>query len=64
MPLNISDEDVVFIDNVYRGRYPAEAGLLPLGDPSEADAQKILGLADQIFNETQTSIKTPGSIIG
>ena len=56
--INISDEDIVFIDNIYKGRYPAEAGLLPLGEPSEADAQKIVNIAHQIFKNSETALKT------
>lgn len=51
--INISDEDIVFIDNIYKGRYPAEGGLLPLGEPSEADAQKIVNIAQQIFKNSE-----------
>jgi len=49
--IDLSDEEMVFIDNIYRGRYPAETGLLPLGEPSEADAQKALAIAKRIFTE-------------
>jgi len=58
--VNVSDEDIVFIDNIYRGRYPAEAGLLPLGEPSEGDAQKIINIANQIFKDMMLAIKTIG----
>ena len=58
--VNISDEDIVFVDNVYKGRYPAETGLLPLGEPSEADAQKIVNIARQIFDNSRTALKTKG----
>jgi HEPN domain-containing protein len=58
--INISDEDIVFVDNVYKGRYPAETGLLPLGEPSEADAQKIVNIAHQIFKNSKTAVETTG----
>lgn len=57
---NISDEDIVFIDNIYRGRYPAEAGLLPLGEPTEGDTQKIVNIANHLLNEMATSLKAEG----
>lgn len=49
--IDFSDEDVVYIDNIYRSRYPAEAGLLPLGAPSETDAQRAVGLATRILKD-------------
>ena len=58
--INISDEDIVFVDNIYKGRYPAEVGLLPLREPSKADAQKIVNIAHQIFKNCQTTLKTTG----
>lgn len=47
--INISDDDAVFIDSIYRGRYPAEAGLLPLGEPSGPDAKRVLTIADNTY---------------
>ena len=49
--LNVSDEDIIFIDSIYRGRYPGEEGLLPLGEPNEEDAIKAISIADDIINE-------------
>lgn len=51
IPLKIDEEDIIFIDSIYRGRYPAEEGLLPLGEPSEQDAQRAVKLAEEIFAE-------------
>lgn len=53
--VDLSDEDIVFLDSIYRGRYPAEAGLLPLGEPSEADAQKAVNLAQRVFKNMKTA---------
>lgn len=47
--LRISDEEVVFVDSIYRGRYPAEVGLLPYGEPSKTDAEKIIKIARRIY---------------
>lgn len=58
--IDISDEDIVFIDSIYMGRYPAEAGLIPLGEPSETDAQRAVNIADRIFKDMQTSLKSTG----
>ncbi|MDI7258318.1 MAG: HEPN domain-containing protein [Thermodesulfobacteriota bacterium] len=56
--IDLSDEEVVLIDNIYRGRYPAETGLLPLGEPSEAEAQKAFAIAKRIFKEVEAALKS------
>lgn len=56
--VNISEDDVVFIDSIYRGRYPADVGLLPLGEPSDLDAQRALSIADNTYNSIQTTIQS------
>ncbi len=53
---DLSEGDVIFIDSIYRGRYPAEAGLLPQGEPHAEDAGRALKLAAALltggrFNE-------------
>ena len=45
----MSDEDVVFVDHIYRGRYPLETGLLPLGEPSRADAERALTIGERLL---------------
>ena len=37
--------DVDFMDEIYRGRYPAESGLLPLDTPTKDDADRALSIA-------------------
>jgi HEPN domain-containing protein len=49
--VSLSDEEIVFIDSIYKGRYPVETGLLPLGEPSNSDARKAVDLAKRIFKE-------------
>lgn len=55
--LNLTDEEIVFIDSIYRGRYPAEAGLLPLGEPLEEDAKKAVDIAGRLFKRVKTASK-------
>ena len=43
--LSLTTDDTDFLDAIYRGRYPAESGLLPLGDPTAADAARAVTLA-------------------
>lgn len=50
---NLSSEEVVFMDSIYRGRYPLEAGLLPLGEPSEEEAKRAVGMAKRIFKTAE-----------
>ena len=47
----LQDEDMDFIDGIYRGRYPGEEGLLPLGSPTQKDAKKALQIAKKIIKE-------------
>jgi HEPN domain-containing protein/predicted nucleotidyltransferase len=54
--LGLSDEDIVFMDSIYRGRYPAEEGLLPFRDPSAQDAEKALHIARRIVKSKKGKI--------
>ncbi len=45
----VSDEEITFIDKIYQGRYPIEAGLLPLGEPSKGEAEKVVEMADRLL---------------
>jgi HEPN domain-containing protein len=54
---NISEEETVFIDNIYRGRYPIETGLLPLGEPSAEDAEKAVGIAKRTVKDAKNILK-------
>lgn len=49
--VNIAEADLVFIDSIYRSRYPAEAGLLPMGEATEADSTRAVNIAKNIFTE-------------
>lgn len=49
--LGVGDEDIIFVDSIYRGRYPGEEGLLPLGDPGEDDAKKAVSIAQNILKK-------------
>jgi HEPN domain-containing protein len=53
--IGLSDEEIVFIDNIYKGRYPAESALLPLGEPSGSDAERAADLAKRILKEMKIS---------
>ena len=44
----LTDEDAVFLSSIYRARYPSDAGLLPLGEPIEQDAERALVIAREV----------------
>lgn len=46
----LSEEDTDFIDSVYRGRYPAEEGLLPTGDPTKEETGRIVRAASKALS--------------
>ena len=43
--IDISMDDAVFLNSIYRGRYPTEDGLLPHGEPSRKDAGKAISVS-------------------
>jgi HEPN domain-containing protein len=38
----LTTEDAVYLNSIYRGRYPTEEGLLPHGEPSKPQTEKAL----------------------
>jgi HEPN domain-containing protein/predicted nucleotidyltransferase len=53
----IGEEETVFIDSIYRGRYPIETGLLPLGEPSAEDAEKAVSIAGKTVISAKRILK-------
>ncbi len=49
IPIDLSDDDIEFIDRIYRGRYPAEDGLLPFGEPDKDSAIKAIKIASNVL---------------
>jgi len=45
---DLSEEDAVFLNSVYRSRYPAGLGMMPGGEPSAGDAEKALRIAKKM----------------
>jgi HEPN domain-containing protein/predicted nucleotidyltransferase len=43
--LALPEDDIVFMDTIYRGRYPVEAGLLPEGEPTADQAKRAVKIA-------------------
>jgi HEPN domain-containing protein len=51
LTLEYEGADVDFIDSIYRGRYPADEGLLPLKSPSKEDAARALMIAKNFLRQ-------------
>jgi HEPN domain-containing protein/predicted nucleotidyltransferase len=49
----LSTDDAVFLNSVYRGRYPTEAGLLPHGEPAIDDARRAVAAAGEVMRVVQ-----------
>lgn len=43
--INITIDDAVYLNSIYKGRYPTEEGLLPHGEPSKEDAGKAIAVS-------------------
>lgn len=52
--IKLTDEDAIFLNSVYRTRYPSELGLLPSGEPTLADAKRSLKHARAVINWMST----------
>jgi HEPN domain-containing protein len=46
----LTEEEAIFLNTVYRWRYPPDLGLLPSGEPTELDARRALDIARTIVN--------------
>jgi len=45
------EDDFIFLDSIYRSRYPAEEGLLPLGEPGVLEAKRAIKIAKGIVKK-------------
>lgn len=54
--VGLSMDDAVFLNSVYRGRYPTEEGLLPHGEPSEADTRRALKAAETVMAHLRAAL--------
>ncbi|MBW1698466.1 MAG: HEPN domain-containing protein [Deltaproteobacteria bacterium] len=51
LSIKCDDDDIDFMDSIYRGRYPAEEGLLPLKIPVREDASRAISIAEDILKQ-------------
>ena len=47
----------VFLNSIYRARYPAALGLLPDGEPQRIDAEKALSIAKRVSSIIEEGIR-------
>lgn len=53
----ISIDDAVFLNSIYKGRYPAEEGLLPFGEPTMEDAKRAVEQAEKMITFLRQCLK-------
>ncbi|MBW2002718.1 MAG: HEPN domain-containing protein [Deltaproteobacteria bacterium] len=53
LDIECDDDDIDFMDSIYRGRYPAEEGLLPLNTPTAEDASRAISTAEGVLKQLQ-----------
>jgi len=53
----LSMDDAIFLNSIYKGRYPTEEGLLPYGEPAKEDAQKALAASKGLMERINESLK-------
>jgi HEPN domain-containing protein len=57
--LELEMDDAVYLNSIYRGRYPTEEGLLPHGEASSEDARRALKAASTIMTQLQALFDHP-----
>jgi hypothetical protein len=45
LDVQLALDDAIFMNSIYRGRYPTEEGLLPYGEPSRNDTEHAVSIA-------------------
>ncbi len=59
--VGLAMDDAVFLNSVYRGRYPTEEGLLPQGEPTKEDAVRALQAAETLLRHLRSALGDPGA---
>jgi uncharacterized protein len=49
-------DDLVFLNSVYRGRYPADVGLLSRGEPTREESNRATLVSERVLSEVQRLI--------
>lgn len=54
--VSLTMDDAIFLNSIYKGKYPTEEGLLPHGEPSKEDAEKAIAVS-RVVVETLKKLK-------
>jgi HEPN domain-containing protein/predicted nucleotidyltransferase len=46
--VELQEDEINFLDSIYRSRYPAESGLLPQGEPGKTEAEHAIQIAEML----------------
>lgn len=55
--VDLSIDDSVFLNSIYKGRYPTEEGLLPHGEPTMEDAKRATRVAEDFMKIARTVLR-------
>ena len=50
-------DDAVFLNSIYKGRYPTEEGLLPHGEPIQSDAERAVTAAESFMKSVRKDLR-------
>ncbi|MBI4638080.1 MAG: HEPN domain-containing protein [Candidatus Rokubacteria bacterium] len=55
--VGLAMDDAVFLNSIYRGRYPTEEGLLPHGEATAKDARRAVGAAAAALRDVRAILQ-------
>jgi HEPN domain-containing protein/predicted nucleotidyltransferase len=50
-------DDAIFLNSIYRSRYPTEEGLLPHGEPTPEDTQRAVTVSEELLKTVKTVLR-------
>jgi HEPN domain-containing protein/predicted nucleotidyltransferase len=54
--VNLPIDDAVYLNSVYRDRYPTEEGLLPHGEPAEEESRHAVDIAEKLVSQIKSLV--------
>ena len=55
--IDIVMDDAVFLNSIYRGRYPTDEGLLPHGEPSRENAKNAIAISREVLGQVRRLVQ-------
>ena len=49
--ISLTMDDAIFLNSIYKGRYPTEEGLLPHGEPSREDTERAILASNKLIEK-------------